>query len=144
MARLSINELTTYRWPFEDDVANYIASGIRAMGVWRPKLADFREERGIELLAESGMAVSNLLSAGGFTGSEGLSFRESIEDTEEAIRLAAAMACSRLVVYSGGRNGHTINHSRRLVEAALRELSHAAREFDVVLAIEPMHAGCAA
>ena len=35
------------------------------------------------------------------------------------------------------------NHCRRLVRAALNELVSAARDLDVVMAIEPMHAGCA-
>ena len=41
---------------------------------------------GIELLADSGLKVSNLLWAGGFTGSDGRSLRESIDDAEEAVR----------------------------------------------------------
>src|SRR4051794_35720367 len=80
MTRLSMNELTTFRWSFEQDVAQYLAAGFGAIGVWRQKLSDYGEEKGIELLAESGLQVSNLLWAGGFTGSDGRTFRESIED----------------------------------------------------------------
>ncbi|OHB79164.1 MAG: xylose isomerase [Planctomycetes bacterium RBG_16_64_10] len=144
MTRLSINEMTTYRWPFERDVASYAEAGIRAMGVWRQKLADYGEEEGIELLAERGLSVSNLLWAGGFTGSDGRSYGDSVEDAEEAIRLAAALQAGCLVVYSGGRNGHTYNHCRRLVRGALAELVPLAAELDVTLAVEPMHQGCAA
>ncbi len=46
-------------------------------------------------------------------------------------------------MYSGGRNGHTQNHARRLFQEALRELLPLAGELHVVLAIEPMHAACA-
>ncbi len=91
MPRLSMNEMTTYRWSFDEDVQHYRAAGIPAIGVWRRKLSDFGEQRGIELLKESGLAVSNLLWAGGFTGSEGHTFRESVDDAVEAIRLAGAM-----------------------------------------------------
>jgi len=70
---------------------NPIAAGIPAIGVWRQKLADFGEEKGIELLADSGLSVSNLLWAGGFTGSDGHTYRESLNDAAEAIRLAAAL-----------------------------------------------------
>ena len=92
MARLSMNEMTTYRWSFEEDVQNYVASGIGAIGVWRQKLSDFGEEKGIELLSESGLAVSSLLWAGGFTGSEGRTYKESLQDAREAMGLAAAGA----------------------------------------------------
>ncbi|HEX7448599.1 MAG TPA: sugar phosphate isomerase/epimerase family protein [Pirellulales bacterium] len=144
MAQLSINEVTTFRWPFERDLAEYAALGIGAVGVWRQKLSDFGEEKGIELLAESGLKVSNLLWAGGFTGSDGGSLRENIDDGLEAVRLAHEMNAACLVVYSGGRAGHTHNHVRRLVKEAMNELARSAAELDVTLALEPMHLGCAA
>ncbi len=139
-----MNEMTTYRWSFEEDVANIAAAGIPAIGVWRQKLSDFGEEKGIELLAESGLAVSSLLWAGGFTGSDGRSFRDSIDDAADAIRLAAQMHAPCLVVYSGARAGHTHNHARRLVRDALAEVLPLADELGVTLGIEPMHANCAA
>jgi sugar phosphate isomerase/epimerase len=144
MVQLSMNEMTTYRWSFEEDVAHYAAAGIPGIGVWRQKLADFGEEKGIELLAESGLEVSNLLWAGGFTGSDGRTLRESVSDGLEAVRLAADLRAGCLVVYSGGRAGHTHNHARRLLKEALTELLPAAAEQQVTLAIEPMHLACAA
>jgi len=143
MPRLSLNEMTTYRWSFDEDVRNYAAAGIPAIGVWRRKLSDFGEERGIELLRESGLAVSNLLWAGGFTGSEGHTFRESIDDAADAIRLAHEMSARCLVVYSGARAGHTHNHARRLLVQGLSELAPMAAERGVTLALEPMHPDCA-
>ena len=90
MARLSINEMTTYRWSFEEDVVELQAAGIPAIGVWRQKVADVGEDRAVDLLAQSGLAVSNLLWAGGFTGSDGHTFAESLQDAADAIRLAAS------------------------------------------------------
>lgn len=144
MARLSINELTTFRWSFDEDVQGYRDAGLDGISVWRQKLADFGEERGIELLLESGLCVSSLLWAGGFTGSDGKSFKESIEDAKAAIRLAGAMSAGCLIVYTGPRAGHTHNHARRLLRGALEEILPLADAVDVDLAIEPMHAGCAA
>jgi len=143
MARFSMNEMTTYRWSFEEDVARYVEAGIEAIGVWRQKLSDFGEFKGVDLLAESGLAVSNLLWAGGFTGSDGRTYREAVDDAEEAISLAASMQAGCLIVYSGARNGHTHNHARRLICTALKELAVVADDMEVTLAVEPMHAGCA-
>ncbi len=118
---------------------------ISAIGVWRQKLSDYGEEKGIELLADVGLPVSNLLWAGGFTGSDGRTFRESLADATEAIRLAAAMHARSLVVYSGGRAGHArINYVWQLLETRLKELAPIAERAGVTLAIEPMHATCAA
>ncbi len=142
MQRLSVNQMTTYRWSFDEDVASYLRLGIGAIGVWRQKLTDFGEERGIDLLRESRLTVSNLLWAGGFTGGDLRSFRESVDDGLEAIRLAAEMQARCLVVYTGARSGHTQNHARRLLKDALKELLPAAAATGVRLGLEPMHANC--
>lgn len=143
MVRLSINEMTTYRWSFEEDVHRCHEMGIPSIAVWRQKLSDFGEEKGIELLSETGLAVSSLLWAGGFTGSDGRSYRESVADAREAIRLAAVMKADCLIVYSGSRGGHTLNHARRLLKNALSDLLPIACEFGVTLAVEPIPAECA-
>ncbi len=143
MAGLSVNEMTTFRWSFDEDVARYKAAGIEAIGVWRQKLADYGEQRGIQLLRDSGLRASCLLWAGGFTGSDGHNYHESLADAREAIQLTAALDAGCLVVYSGARNGHTQNHARRLFASALRELIPWIEEMGVTLAVEPMHPGCA-
>ncbi len=144
MALLSMNEITTYRWSFEEDVQNYAAAGVDGISVWRQKLSDFGEEKGAELLAESGLAVSALLWVGGFTGSDGRSYRDSVQDAIEAVQLAGQLKAHSLIVYSGARAGHTHNHARRLFKNALKELTDVACEHGVALAIKPMHASCAA
>jgi sugar phosphate isomerase/epimerase len=144
MAQLAMNEMTTFRWSFEQDVQQYVAAGVPAIGVWRQKVSDFGEEKAVELLQESGLRVSSLLWAGGFTGSEGRTFKESLEDARDAIRLAAEMRAGCLIVYSGARAGHTHNHARRILKTALAELAPQASELGVTLAIEPLHEAVAA
>lgn len=144
MNRLSCNEITTYRWTFEEDVANYVRAGWRGIGVWRQKLSDFGEERGIELVRETGLTVSNLLWAGGFTGSDGRSYRDSVVDAREAIATAADLRAGCLVLYSGARGGHTHTHALRLLRDALDELLPIAEKKTVPLAIEPVNATYAA
>lgn len=141
--RISINELTTYGWSFREDVHQYVASGIPAMGVWRQKLADFGDEKGVRLLVESGIAVSNLFWAGGFTGTDGRSFSDSLDDALEAIQLANCMDASCLVFFTGSQGGHTSNHAWRLAKEAFVELSQVAEALQVTLAVEPMHVNCA-
>jgi sugar phosphate isomerase/epimerase len=144
MAQLSMNETTTFRWSFEEDLANYAAAGISAMGVWRQKLSDCGEAKAVELLHSRGVKASHLLWAGGFTGSDGRTFRQSLDDARDALRTAAALRAESLVVYSGARAGHTHNHARRLLRDAMQELAPLAADLGVVLAIEAMHPGCAA
>ena len=143
MVNISMNELTTYRWSFEKDVQQYAEAGFDAIAVWRHKLSDFGDEKGVELIADCGLKVSSLLWAGGFTGSDGRSFKDSVEDAHEAVRLAAQMQAECLIVHSGSRAGHTHNHARRLLTNALKDLLPHAEELGVVLALEPMHEQCA-
>lgn len=140
---LSMNEVTTYRWSFEEDVQHFAAAGYEGIGVWRQKLADYGEEQGARLLAESELRVTSLLWAGGFTGSDGRSQQEAIDDAEHAIRLAGAINAGCLVVYPGGRNHHTFRHADRLLRAAIDQLLGLAEAAEVTLAIEPMHPACA-
>jgi sugar phosphate isomerase/epimerase len=143
MVRFSMNELTTFRWSLEEDVEHYLAAGISAMGVDRWKLANIGNEKGIELILDAGMAVSNLLWAGGFTGSEGQSFNDAVYDGRQAVEVAAALRADCVVIYSGARGGHTNKHARRLLIQALAKLEPFAAEHGVTLAIEPMHKACA-
>lgn len=142
MLRLAANELTTYSWTLEQDVERFSELGLSGIGVWRQKLTDCGEEDGTDLVCGSGLAVSSLMWAGGFTGYDGRSHSDSIDDGIEAIRLAAAMQAGCLVVYTGGRGCHTRKHARRITVNALRELAQVAYDLDVTLALEPVREGC--
>jgi sugar phosphate isomerase/epimerase len=131
--------MTTYHWSLLEDVIGYHAAGVRSIGVWRRKLCDFGEERGVELLRESGLTVSNFSSAGGFTGSDGQTFREAVDDALEAVRLAAELRAGCLVVVTGGRAGHTFNHARRILRDALWEIGDAAGRLGLSIALQPVH-----
>lgn len=142
MFRLSINQLTTYQSSLEEDVFRLASLGICGIGLWREKILDYGEEKSRELLCELGIEVSNLLWAGGFTGSEGRSYRESLWDAARAIRLAGFLDCPTLVLYSGSRGGHTRRHAHRLLTDAIAALIPVAEQEGVQLALEPMHPVC--
>lgn len=142
MGRLAVSELTTFRWSLEEDIAHYRAAGVSAIGVWRQKLADIGERKGAQLLAESGLAVSSLQWAGGFTGSDGHSYDDRLADARQAIALAAEIRAGCLIIHSGARGVHTHKHARRLFRQALDKLLPLAEERGVVLAVEPMTGDC--
>ncbi len=143
MSRMAVSELSTYRWSFEEDVFRYKEHGYQAIGVWRPKLSDCGEAKGRELLADQKLKVSSLSWAGGFTGSDGRTFRESLHDALDAIDVAAQLEADCLVILAGSRSGHTRNHAKRLLSQALKILTEAALAVGMQLAVEPMHVGCA-
>ncbi|QDU88360.1 Xylose isomerase-like TIM barrel [Pirellulimonas nuda] len=142
--RLAVAQQSAYRWTFDEDLHYLAGCGCGAVGVWRRKLADFGLERACELISDSGLAVSSLFWAGGFTGSDGRSLAASVRDAELALHAAAAIGAECVVLYAGGRNNHTLNHAGRLLDAALDRLLPLAEQLGVPLAIEPMHPAAAA
>jgi sugar phosphate isomerase/epimerase len=144
MTLLSMNQMTTYRWSLAQDVENYQEAGYSAIGIWRNKFIDENEDQAIDLVTRSGLSVTNVSWAGGFTGSDGRPLADCIQDAADAIRFAASMLAGCLVIYSGGRNNHIYSHAGRLLRSALDEVLPMAEMWELPLAIEPMHPACAA
>jgi sugar phosphate isomerase/epimerase len=138
MTRVSVNHLTTFGWSLEEEVVAYQREGLRAVGLWRPKVSHFGEERAAELLRESGISVSSLSWAGGFTGTNRWSFEDSLADARAAIKEASLVGAECLTVVSGPRNGHIRRQARRLVTEAFEVLATEAAEAGIVLAVQPM------
>lgn len=142
MVKLAINEVTTYRWTLEEDVLAVSNFGFSGIGLWRPKLTEYGIEKAVELLQEHNLQVSSVSWAGGFTGSDGRSYHDSLCDAMDAVQAAAQVGAKTVILLSGGRNNHTKNHARRMIISAFEELSEAADAVGVSLAVEPMHPGC--
>ena len=135
---LAVNQVTTHRWSFMEDVLGYHDAGITQMGVWRPKLDKYGEERGIDLVHDTKMSVSSVSWAGCFTGQNGHSYAESLEDARDTLRIAGALEADCVVMLSGSQSGHIYNHAKRLFVSALDELGDLAGEVGVKLAVQPM------
>lgn len=146
MLHAAISELTTFRWELADELDHLVRHGFDSLSIWRTKLSDVGLERAKCLIRQAGMRVSSLQWAGGFTGSEGRSFRDGVDDAREAIDAAAELGSDVLVIHSGCRGGHTRGHAHRLLGDALDMLAPEALARGVTLAIKPMHpaasAGC--
>ena len=143
MTGLSVNEMTTFRWSFEEDVRNYCEAGITAMGVWRQKLADYGEDKGIELLCASGLAFRTCSGPAASPAAIIAPMRRAWSMPARRCNCRARARAGHVIVYSGARNGHTLNHAKRLFTCALSDLLPDAEKLGVTLAIEPMHCGCA-
>jgi sugar phosphate isomerase/epimerase len=142
--RFSINQMTTLRASFEEDLSARQLAGVAAIGLWRKKIVEVGESAAVEAVRRSGLDVTTLSYAGGFSGSAGLQFREALDDGYDALFTAAAVGARTLIVSPGSRARYTARHEFRLVTQAIRELSFVAEELDVQLAVMPRtarHAG---
>lgn len=136
--QIAVSEFSTPRWSFHQDVIKYASRGINKIGISRRKIEDIGITDAADLLFEMKMGVSSVSWAGGFTGSDGFSYVDAIDDAIEAIVFASQINAECLMVYPGGRNGHTNRHACRLFENALDTLIPIAADYGIPLAIEPM------
>ncbi len=142
MNTVSISQLSTLRWNFQDDAHAYASRGFQGIGIYRPKLEDVGVDRAMDLLAECSLSATSLSWAGGFTGSDGRAVNEAISDAMSAVRDAANLQADTLILLVGGRNNHIRTHARRTVCDAIKQVAVIAEEFGVQLSIEPFHRGC--
>ena len=136
--RMALHQTTTHRWTFDEDVLAYQQLGVRAFGAWRFKVEDFGADRALDLLKEHELAVSSLSWAGGFAYSDGQSYEAAIADAKDAVEMAATIEASCLVVLPGTRGAYTLNHGRRMVIDALRNVGDAAGEAGIQIALQPV------
>jgi sugar phosphate isomerase/epimerase len=138
MQRLSISELTTCRWSLEQDAEEFARRGFGGIGLWHWKLADYELDVVTDLIFQHRLAVSSYSWAGGFTGTDGRSLDDALDDAQAAIRQAARLGSPIVIVHPGARGNHTGSHARRLFKMALERLAPYAVDYGVRLAIEPM------
>ena len=138
--RIAVSQLATLRWGLAEELCHYTEHGFDAISLWWPKLSDLHLFEARELLDSAGVRVSSIQWPGGFTGSEGQTFQESLEDAYEAIDIAEQLHCPFVVLRTGARAGHTLSHARRLIQLALAELAPAAEAVGVSLVIKATQA----
>jgi sugar phosphate isomerase/epimerase len=135
----SVNQITTLRSSFTEDLNSYVESGIPGIGIWKKKLDECDQDEAIEALRISDLPVSTFSHVGGFTGSSGMDFSDALDEAYESLFLAKALG-ARAVVVAPGSRGHqfTQSHERRLASEAIRELSYAAEDLSLDLVLQPM------
>lgn len=139
LLRYSVNQITTCRSSFDADIQSWLHVGLTEIGLWRRKIDEFGKQESVDLIRESGLGVSTLSFVGGFTGSMGMQYRESLDDAYDALFTAAAVGARTVIVAPGSRGRYTTRHERRLIVHVLREVSCAAKSLGLRLAVLPMN-----
>lgn len=141
MPKLSISEVTTRDWTFDEDVSNYAAAGIEGIGVWRDKLDTYGTEEGIDLLRQSPLKVANLVNSGWFLAMTRSQTKRAVEDVIEAIGVARRLKAGCILIVTGevGSFHRSLDQARRIVIESLKEVAPVAQAAGVKLAIEPIH-----
>lgn len=136
--RISINQITTYHWSFKESLNGLLSAGIPAIGLWNRKVLDLEPAEAAELVIDSGMKVSTVSLAGGFTGCNEYAFEDAIADAIQLICFGGQVNASAIQIASGPRAGHTLNHARDLTTEALKRLGDVASLTGTRLALKTM------
>jgi len=139
--KLAINQATTKHWSLRQAIEGYAAQGVRAIGVWRDKLAECGIAEAARLLADHGMIVTGLCRGGMFPATDKAGIRQALDDNFRAIDEAAAIGAQSLILVVGGlpAGSRDIAGARAMVRDGIAAILPRARDAGVPLAIEPLH-----
>ena len=139
MRRLAVNEFTTPKWSFEEDVRAYAAAGFQGIGVVRDKAQAHGAKAARALLKEHDLAISELCVAGFFTETDADAFQRQVEDARQAIDMAAQLEADVLIVLAGAPGNQTFDENSALLQRGLEAVLPDAENSGVRLALEPVH-----
>lgn len=138
MKKISVNQLTTMRWSFDEDVVFYRSRGIKRIGVSRDKATDFGIEKCRELLTDAGMTASSYGTLTISHGLQGPSLAEQIWQGQQQVEEAAGIGAGHLIFQTGGAGGHLRKNRFCVARKVLDKLLPVAEEYGVRLAMEPL------
>ncbi len=98
LSRLSLNDKTVDQLSLPQAIEACVEAGIRWIGPWREKVAEFGLERSARLLCETGLQVSGLCRGGFFPAADGVERRRREADNRRAVEEAATLGANVLVL----------------------------------------------
>ncbi len=135
----SLNTATVrMQWSLEQAVAGCARHGIRALALWRDKVAEAGLDRAVRLLRDAGLRVNDYCRGGMFTAPDLAAARA---DNRRAVDEAVAFGADCLCLVVGGLppGSKDVAAARRIVEDEIALLLDYARPLGLKLALEPLH-----
>ncbi|MGG5752176.1 sugar phosphate isomerase/epimerase family protein [Zafaria sp. Z1313] len=150
---LSLNTGTTPNLTLAEAVRHTAEAGLGHIGVWRHLVADAGgAEAAARIVSAAGLTVSTLCRGGFLTASDPAGQAAALESNRAAIREAAALGTSELIMVVGGlpaaahvlggagdREDRGLDAARERVADRIAELVPYAAEHGVRLVLEPLH-----
>ena len=140
--RFSISQVSTLTASFADDVRNYAAGGLDAIGIWEMKLGDGPDTESLEHYAASGLgaasaipAVPSVLPLPLLPGPDDP--QERIEAVCASIHRLAAFGPSAIVCLTGPAGDRDPDEARAVAVDGLRTIGAEAERAGMRMALEP-------
>ena len=139
LSRFAIHTATTRPWPIERAIAEYAASGVKGVTVWREALAGRDAGEIGNRIRDRGMTVASLCRGGFFAADSEAARRSALDENRRCIDQAAVLGAPMVVLVCGAFPDQELEESRRQIEEALFALVPHAKAAGVKLAVEPLH-----
>lgn len=137
MVKYCVNEASTLKWPFDQDLRYYAQLGIPAIAASRAKLEAYGVERGVRLVKDSGFQVAALLSTGFFTLDDRSQWPGQIEKAKRAMGIAAQLQAPTVVLLTGPCGSLSYEETEPRFLEVLAQLLPEAERHGLRLALEP-------
>ncbi len=140
-ARLSINHITTPRWPLPDAIAGYARAGVRGIGLWPTSVEDYGVAKTRRALDEHGLAATSYCCGSMFVATEKAGIAKQRDRNRTRVEQAAEIGAKSLVCVSGGLPAPEkgLQAARQRTADELAGLLPFARAAGVPIGIEPIH-----
>jgi sugar phosphate isomerase/epimerase len=141
LERLSLNTATIKGATLAEALDVAVRAGLSHVGLWRDRVAEVGLDRAVELVRQSGLAVSSLCRGGFLTASDPEGVRAALADNQAAITEAAALGTAELIMVVGGLpdGDRDLVAARERVAERIGELVGFAVDHGVRLVLEPLH-----
>jgi hypothetical protein len=117
------------------EVADLRKRRIGLVNVRRQQVMRLGEQSLLHVLSDNDIQVGTVGYAGGFTGSLGRSYEESVQDTYRALEMAATLSARSLVIVPGSQQKHIYSHASKTIKAGLDRCLDDALRFRIDLQI---------
>ena len=138
-SRLCVHTQTTKPWDLKTCIDAYAASGIQGISIWRHLLEGQNLDELRQYLAIRNIKVASLVRGGFFPSVVSSIRKAALEDNRQAIKEAAALGASLVVLVCGADPKQSLERSRQQILDGIAVLIPEAKAAGVKLAIEPLH-----
>lgn len=136
--RLSISQISTPSWSFEQDALHYAEAGINGIGVWRNKLDALGIPEALAAMDKHGLKCANLVGQIPLAGRMHHLDEELIREGLTLLNVAHTLRTQVVVSIPWDMHGRSPELMRALTMETLQALSPTAKRFGLTIALEPV------
>ena len=138
-SKLCVHTITTKPWSIEQAMDKYAEAGIGGVTVWRQWLEGRDVAKVGQELRDRKLDIVSLCRGGFFPSVSADARKQAIQENTEALHEAAELGAPMIVLVVGADPGQSLQVSRDQIVSGIEAVLPLAEEYNVKLAIEPLH-----